>query len=395
MRLLDQLGRRPLDQEPGRGAAGVALDHAAGRVGGAGADPGRRQRGAVDQRVVGAAVEEEGPAAGWPRRARRRSGSGPRRGSRGRGRRCRRSRGGRGSRRRTRAPACSSSATLFGVGDLEPLGCRGRPRACARGSRSGRGRPSPAAPASACPAGQAASASPARAGGERRGPSTIATASTRGRSGSIVITSPQTTRAGWDGGGPCADCIQMSKNEIQSSSSGPMTRARAAPASAIPELDLCTSHDAGTQKLRFGIQSVLSLASGSGHDPAPDPIGEMKMDQPNDRDQPTPERRNPLEMGGLLDDAGVTRRKLLQLGGIGAGALALPAVARRLRRRRRHDRRRNRRRRRRRQRKPRAEQTPRQHHIEAGDHRQLRRRHRGSAPARSSGNRSKPGPASK
>lgn len=50
------------------------------------------------------------------------------------------------------------------------------------------------------------------------------------------------------------------------------------------------------------------------------------MDQPTDRDQPTPERRNPLEKGGLLDDGGVSRRKLLQMGAVGAGALSLPAI---------------------------------------------------------------------
>jgi putative spermidine/putrescine transport system substrate-binding protein len=50
------------------------------------------------------------------------------------------------------------------------------------------------------------------------------------------------------------------------------------------------------------------------------------MDQPPDRNKPTPARRNPLEIGGLLDDDGLSRRKLLKLGGIGAGALALPAL---------------------------------------------------------------------
>ena len=50
------------------------------------------------------------------------------------------------------------------------------------------------------------------------------------------------------------------------------------------------------------------------------------MDQPTDRDSSNPERRNPLEVGGLLDDDGLSRRKLLQIGGIGVGALALPAV---------------------------------------------------------------------
>lgn len=50
------------------------------------------------------------------------------------------------------------------------------------------------------------------------------------------------------------------------------------------------------------------------------------MDQPTDREQPTPDRRNPFEIGGLLDDDGVTRRKLLKLGGLGAGALALPGL---------------------------------------------------------------------
>ena len=50
------------------------------------------------------------------------------------------------------------------------------------------------------------------------------------------------------------------------------------------------------------------------------------MDQPTDRDQPNPERRNPFEDGGLLDESGVTRRKLLKMGGLGAGALALPGL---------------------------------------------------------------------
>ncbi|MBS1678491.1 MAG: extracellular solute-binding protein [Actinobacteria bacterium] len=36
--------------------------------------------------------------------------------------------------------------------------------------------------------------------------------------------------------------------------------------------------------------------------------------------------KNPLEAGGLLDEDGLSRRKLLQLGGLGAGALALPGV---------------------------------------------------------------------
>jgi putative spermidine/putrescine transport system substrate-binding protein len=50
------------------------------------------------------------------------------------------------------------------------------------------------------------------------------------------------------------------------------------------------------------------------------------MDQPTDRNKPTPGRRNPLEIGGLLDEDGLSRRKLLKLGGLGAGALALPGL---------------------------------------------------------------------
>jgi putative spermidine/putrescine transport system substrate-binding protein len=50
------------------------------------------------------------------------------------------------------------------------------------------------------------------------------------------------------------------------------------------------------------------------------------MDQPTDRDQPNPEKRNLLEVGGLLDEGGLSRRRLLQIGGLGAGALALPGL---------------------------------------------------------------------
>jgi putative spermidine/putrescine transport system substrate-binding protein len=50
------------------------------------------------------------------------------------------------------------------------------------------------------------------------------------------------------------------------------------------------------------------------------------MDQTPDRNRPDPDRRNVFEAGGLLDEDGLSRRKLLKLGGIGAGALALPAI---------------------------------------------------------------------
>ena len=50
------------------------------------------------------------------------------------------------------------------------------------------------------------------------------------------------------------------------------------------------------------------------------------MDQPTDRNRPNPDRRNLFEQGGLLDEDGLSRRKLLKLGGMGAGALALPAI---------------------------------------------------------------------
>ncbi len=54
------------------------------------------------------------------------------------------------------------------------------------------------------------------------------------------------------------------------------------------------------------------------------------MDQPPDRNRPNPDRdpdrRNVFEAGGLLDEDGLSRRKLLKLGGMGAGALALPAL---------------------------------------------------------------------
>jgi putative spermidine/putrescine transport system substrate-binding protein len=49
------------------------------------------------------------------------------------------------------------------------------------------------------------------------------------------------------------------------------------------------------------------------------------MDQPTDGKRPDPEKRSLFETGGLLDDDGLSRRKLLKLGGMGAGALALPA----------------------------------------------------------------------
>jgi putative spermidine/putrescine transport system substrate-binding protein len=54
------------------------------------------------------------------------------------------------------------------------------------------------------------------------------------------------------------------------------------------------------------------------------------MDEPTDRNRPNPDRpndrRNVFEQGGLLDEDGLSRRKLLKLGGMGAGALALPAI---------------------------------------------------------------------
>src|SRR3954454_11354330 len=50
------------------------------------------------------------------------------------------------------------------------------------------------------------------------------------------------------------------------------------------------------------------------------------MDQTPDRNRPDPDRRNVFEAGGLLDEDGLSRRKLLKLGGMGAGALALPAI---------------------------------------------------------------------
>lgn len=48
------------------------------------------------------------------------------------------------------------------------------------------------------------------------------------------------------------------------------------------------------------------------------------MDHPTDGKRPDPDRRNIFEMGGLLDEDGLSRRKLLKLGGLGAGALAIP-----------------------------------------------------------------------
>jgi putative spermidine/putrescine transport system substrate-binding protein len=50
------------------------------------------------------------------------------------------------------------------------------------------------------------------------------------------------------------------------------------------------------------------------------------MDQPTDGKRTNPDRKNLFEQGGLLDQDGLNRRKLLKLGGIGAGALALPAI---------------------------------------------------------------------
>ena len=49
------------------------------------------------------------------------------------------------------------------------------------------------------------------------------------------------------------------------------------------------------------------------------------MDQPTDPNRPDPEKRSIFEKGGLLDEDGLSRRKLLKLGGMGAGALALSA----------------------------------------------------------------------
>ncbi|MFT3864386.1 MAG: extracellular solute-binding protein [Solirubrobacterales bacterium] len=49
------------------------------------------------------------------------------------------------------------------------------------------------------------------------------------------------------------------------------------------------------------------------------------MDQPTPGKQPDPEKKkNLLETGGLLDEDGLSRRKLLKLGGVSAGALAIP-----------------------------------------------------------------------
>ena len=50
------------------------------------------------------------------------------------------------------------------------------------------------------------------------------------------------------------------------------------------------------------------------------------MGQPTDRNRADQDRRNIFELGGLLDDDGISRRKLLQLGAIGAGALSLPGI---------------------------------------------------------------------
>src|ERR1700750_1239484 len=50
------------------------------------------------------------------------------------------------------------------------------------------------------------------------------------------------------------------------------------------------------------------------------------MDQPTDGKKPTPDRQSLFDKGGLLDEDGLSRRKLLKLGGMGAGALALPAI---------------------------------------------------------------------
>src|ERR1700744_729925 len=50
------------------------------------------------------------------------------------------------------------------------------------------------------------------------------------------------------------------------------------------------------------------------------------MDQPTDGKKPTPDRQSLFGKGGLLDEDGLSRRKLLKLGGMGAGALALPAI---------------------------------------------------------------------
>ncbi len=56
----DQLGGRPLDQHPGQGTGCVALDPAADRVDAALVDTGPPQRGAVGDRVVGAAIQTTG-----------------------------------------------------------------------------------------------------------------------------------------------------------------------------------------------------------------------------------------------------------------------------------------------------------------------------------------------
>lgn len=50
------------------------------------------------------------------------------------------------------------------------------------------------------------------------------------------------------------------------------------------------------------------------------------MDRPKDGELEKSELRNPLEPGGDLLGDGVTRRSLLKLGGVGAGALLLPGV---------------------------------------------------------------------
>lgn len=48
------------------------------------------------------------------------------------------------------------------------------------------------------------------------------------------------------------------------------------------------------------------------------------MDQPTPGKQPDRDKKNFFETGGLLDEDGLSRRKLLKLGGLGAGALAIP-----------------------------------------------------------------------
>src|SRR5262249_9114096 len=50
------------------------------------------------------------------------------------------------------------------------------------------------------------------------------------------------------------------------------------------------------------------------------------MDQPTDRNRADKDRRNIFDTGGLLDANGLSRRRLLQLGAIGAGALSLPGI---------------------------------------------------------------------